>query len=108
MSWRKYPDHKSETKAVKQALKAVGYPDAKVGHGTGTAWGWLKIHVEVNRPKNCHCKERRTGFCLPCRNLWDEHRIRILRLASDVTGRDGEYDGNTNVYIDLIPEIERV
>ena len=34
-----------ETKAVKAALTAKGFEGVKVGHGTGTAYGWLHIHT---------------------------------------------------------------
>lgn len=40
----KFPDYKSETKAVKEALKKAGI-EAKVKHGRGTAWGWLEINM---------------------------------------------------------------
>jgi hypothetical protein len=44
VTWRKFPEHKSETKAVKEALKKAGI-EAEVKHGRGTAWGWLEINI---------------------------------------------------------------
>jgi hypothetical protein len=50
-SWRKFPDHKSEIKAVKEALRKAGI-EAEVGHGRGTAWGWLEINIGDPRMRN--------------------------------------------------------
>lgn len=36
ITWRNFPDHKSETKGVKEALKKAGI-EAEVKHGRGTA-----------------------------------------------------------------------
>jgi len=69
---RNHKTRREETQAVKAALKKAGIV-ARVGHGTGTARGWLKI---------------RPNF-VPSE---DENR-RIIRIAIDVTGRTGEYDG---------------
>ncbi|HUW68552.1 MAG TPA: hypothetical protein VMW20_11025, partial [Candidatus Nanoarchaeia archaeon] len=44
VTWRNFPDHKSETKAVKEALKKAGI-EAEVKHGRGNAWGWLEINI---------------------------------------------------------------
>jgi len=44
VSWRKFPDHKSETKAMKEALKKAGI-EAEVRHGRWTAWGWLETEL---------------------------------------------------------------
>ena len=35
---------KKETNAVKSALKKAGI-NARVGHGKGTTWGWLKVNI---------------------------------------------------------------
>jgi hypothetical protein len=41
-------DPKTETRAVKQALKTAGIPYNSVRHGRGTACGWLSIHLPAN------------------------------------------------------------
>ncbi len=100
--WRKQADHKSETKAVKDALLKAGIK-ARVGHGTGTAHSWLKIHLEaVDLPAHdpdpsvdirAHVPYR----CPRCSAL---HAIadRAEKIAQDVTGRHGEYGGCINVH----------
>lgn len=75
-TWRIHETHKEETKAVKAALKAAGI-NARVGHGKGTAWAWLKINVGEGN-----------GFLRP----------RVIKIAQAVTGRSGEHDGRINVY----------
>jgi len=62
-----------ETRAVKAALTAAGIQFRRVFHGTGTACTWLKI----------------AGID------WDQ-RDRVIRIAQEVTGRTGEYDGRIN------------
>ncbi len=75
-------ERKHETKAVKQALASNGFTGISVGHGTGTAWGWL--HIRINQ-LNCFSEANtRNG---------------ALRIAQRVTGRHGDYDGNINVYV---------
>ncbi len=68
-------ERKAETKVVKTALIKAGYADAKVGHGTGTAWGWIHIH--------CNPKPDQT---------WQEKYDDVIRIVQTVTGRHGEYD----------------
>jgi len=75
MSWRKHVTHAEETRAVKQALAEAGIK-AKVGHGTGTAWSWLEINLELN------------GSDCP------QLKRQALSIAKRVTGRHGEYDGD--------------
>lgn len=71
-------DRKAETRAVKQALKDAGIA-CRVRHGTGTAWGWLDIHM---------------GEVPYSREL--SHKVK--QIAQDITGRRGTYDGNINVH----------
>jgi len=40
-----YLTNKEETKLVKSALKTAGY-NARVGHGKGTAYGWIKVSIK--------------------------------------------------------------
>ncbi len=72
-------DRREETRAVKAALKKAGIT-ASVGHGKGTAWGWLHI-----RPNNYQG------------HIFGVSR-QIIKIAQEVTGRHGEYDGCINVY----------
>jgi len=38
-----------ETRAIKAALKAAGVPVKRVGHGTGTASGWIEVTLSCPR-----------------------------------------------------------
>jgi len=67
---------REETQKVKAALAAAGII-AKVSHGKGTAWGWLKVNVGTG---NGYLHEK------------------VLEITQEVTGRHGEYSGNINVY----------
>jgi hypothetical protein len=86
-------ERKEETKAVKEALAKAGIK-SRVGHGRGTAWGWLEINIGSN--PHAHASEEynhsRTD-CLAC--MWHEQNHRLaLSIAQDVTGRKGQYDGD--------------
>lgn len=74
-TWRRHPDHKTETAAVKAALRAAHIPFRKVGHGTGTAWAWLEIYL--GSPE-----------------AWNTYHLSALSVAKGVTGRRGDYDGD--------------
>ncbi|OHB90831.1 MAG: hypothetical protein A3D89_04235 [Planctomycetes bacterium RIFCSPHIGHO2_02_FULL_52_58] len=116
MNWRNQATHREETKVVKTALRSAGLPVARVGHGTGTAWGWLDI--ELARSPQAHIvitpdKERmervaaqaRYGndYFMPCINdclactTEREARQKAILIAQEVTGRSGEYDGEITV-----------
>ena len=115
MAWRNHETHREESNAVKNALAAEGIK-ARVGHGTGTAWGWLEIHtaapsvlhdttspgssviVQTDKPSRIgggHC----VGNCDGCAAV-RETSERINHIARTVTGRHGEYGGNINVYLE--------
>lgn len=72
---------KDEVRVVKKALAQYGIT-ASVKHGTGTASGWLKIKP-IKYPSNLNDWRKRDRF--------------ITKVAMDVTGRKGKYDGNINV-----------
>jgi len=110
MSWRKHESHKEETKAVKKALEQAGI-NAKVGHGSGTAWGWLEINIgsrlgkhHVIGDNNCVIeltKEEltkepvyRQHIQCPICQLQRELVSKVEKIAREVTGRNGEYGGN--------------
>jgi len=78
MSWRKHSTHREETRAVKKALIEEGIPVKKVGHGTGTAWAWLHIYLDPSDKMD----------------YYEE----VIRIAQEVTGRHGDYNGEINVY----------
>lgn len=85
--WRKHKTHAEETKAVKQALKKAGIPFLSVRHGSGTSWGWLKINIGPD-PDN-------ENLTYP--GEWRKRIDDVLRIAHEITGRHGEYDGQINV-----------
>jgi len=89
VTWRKFPDHKSETKAVKDALKKAGI-EAEVKHGRGTAWGWLEINIGDPGLRN-GLRQGPFGY-----QYTDEERLlhdTVLKIAKEVTGRRGDYNG---------------
>lgn len=71
-------NHRQETTAVKQALKAASIHYRRVGHGTGTAWTWMHIYLG---PSTTPAQEKLA-----------------LTMAQAATGRSGAYDGQINVY----------
>jgi hypothetical protein len=104
MAWRKQETHKEETKAVKAALVAAGLDVLKVGHGHGTAWGWL--HITLAKPLELACEQHGSyrnydqPGCPMCRAFAESMQAldrKAVRLAQEVTGRHGEYDGDINV-----------
>ena len=89
MSWRNHESHKEETKAVKKALTDIGIK-ASVTHGTGSAWGWLHINIGDPRNRDGLIKEE-------FGNRYTEKELelhkKVLKIAQEITGRHGEYDG---------------
>ncbi len=76
--WRNQKTHREETTAVKKALRGAGIRATKVGHGNGTAWGWLDIHLPAaSTPAT---------------------RAKALDVAQQVTGRTGDYNGRISIY----------
>lgn len=65
-------DKRTETKMVRAALIKANFRVRKVGHGTGTASGWLKIYLHPDE--------------------WPREREATF-LVQNLTGRHGEYDG---------------
>ena len=94
-------ERRQETKAVKRALKAADI-NAKVGHGKGTAWGWLYIEIGEGTQwrRDCHKGGLGSGFCGHCPRCVNRKVMGhiTLAIAQRVTGRSGEYDGNINIY----------
>ena len=74
---------------MKETLKK-GRIEAEVKHGRGTAWGWLEINIGDPRLRN----GLKQG---PFRSQYaDEERAlhdRVLKIAKDITGRRGDYNG---------------
>ena len=89
-------DRKAETKAVREALAKVGI-DARVGHGRGTAWGWLEVNVGAGQQFGEHEDPDRTlrcsSDCLRCHGL-KALTDTAMRIVLEVTGRGGHgYNG---------------
>ena len=101
---RNHHERREETKAVKIALKAAGI-NSRVGHGRGTAWGWLHVEVGTGASFGDHIEVDHYGCCQDRPNC---HRCQMLcrlddetlEIVKKVTGRDQprEYDGNINIY----------
>ena len=79
--WRNHSTHREETRAVKAALAEAGI-DAKVRHGTGTAWAWLEINIGKDPNINGNLTEE-----------WWDRQLVALWIAQDVTGRHGDNHG---------------
>lgn len=73
-------ERKAETKAVKAALIKSGYTEVRVGHGTGTAWGWLHIKCD-EKPEQS----------------WRDKNTDVERIAQQVSGRRGDYGGRISI-----------
>ena len=87
MAWRKQKTHREEVTAVKRALREAGIPFVSVRHGTGTAWAWLEINIGPDpNLKNWQFSEE-----------WRKRIDQTLRIAQEVTGRHGDYDGEINI-----------
>ena len=91
MAWRKQENHRKETSAVKKALADAGI-EAKVTHGTGTAWGWL--HINIGDPKQRNGLIQEEGIFT---HQYTEEEValhkKVLKIAQDTTCRHGDYDG---------------
>jgi nitrogen regulatory protein PII len=75
-------ERKLESRAVKQALVKAGFTGVTVTHGTGTAHCWLEIGVN----------------CDDNREAWNRTDREVIRIAMQVTGRHGDYDGRISVH----------
>lgn len=77
-------NRREETAVVKKALVTAGFDKGvvRVRHGTGTAWGWL--NVEVDMPSNMNYETcYTTAVC----------------VTQKATGRHGAYGGDINVTV---------
>ena len=97
--WRKHETHAAETTAVKRALRAAGLTVLKVGHGTGTSYGWLKASIAASSQDHLHLDDNPylCGHgCPACR----ENRAMTdlaYKVIAEETGRHGDYCGQTTV-----------
>jgi hypothetical protein len=91
-------DRKEETKIVKNALKQAGIK-ASVGHGAGTAWGWLEIRIEKLTEWGEHIINPETNDHRDCPYCKRRHAIgqQALQIALQVTGRHASYDGRISI-----------
>lgn len=91
---------REETVAVKRALVAAGFDknNLKVKHGTGTAWGWLKVYAEIHHKPECNC-EAMYRLCTPCNALWLDCYRRILEVAIKASGRSVFGDDRINIHL---------
>jgi hypothetical protein len=84
-----FPDHKSETKVVKEALKKDGI-EAEVKHDRGMAWGWLEINIGDPGWRN-GLKQGPFGSQYTDEDL--ALHDRVFKNAKDIKGRCGDYNG---------------
>lgn len=116
MSWRNHETHREETKAVKKALLDADLPVLTVGHGTGTAWSWLEVELDISdldhekiakdsiySVKESELIDRDPNFYYQCVSncsaceTWRQRRDEALRIIWKVTGRHGDYNGNVSI-----------
>jgi hypothetical protein len=81
---------REETTAVKRALVAAGFDNnnLRVRHGTGTAWGWLKIYVDIHILGPSH---------------WDDSYNRILEVAIKASGRNEYQAKRIGIHLNSVP-----
>lgn len=85
-----------ETEAAKQALLKAGVPVKGVRHGRGTARGWLYIWLGDPWHEISTQSGRCVDFCVGCEKRRDLERMAI-QIAQEVTGRNGDNDGQIMV-----------
>ncbi len=105
MSWRKFENHRQESKEVKKFLEGKGYQNVKAGHDRGTAWDWLRVKVSVSKPQGCYCilnQYGQTGRCDLCRAEYSRHYDWLNHEVMVFTGRTGDYGGRINYDINWI------
>ena len=100
MNWRIYQTHREETAAVKKHLQGQGYNVLKVNHHRGTAWGWLRVYVQISRPEDCYC-HKIDGNCNSCHEVWRKTYIDVGREVREITGRHGDHDGEILIKIEI-------
>ena len=84
-------NRQTETRSAKMALRALGFESASVKHGTGTAWGWLKVYIDIPHRPGCTCVIREDApreTCDECERLFRETRERIEAAVIKATGRN--------------------
>lgn len=107
---RKQTTRREETKAVKAALAAAGIP-AVVGHGRGTASGWIDVNIGDGAQYGPHedgCQQwtgREHADCLRCVAQAKAYKL-ARHIVGEVTGRNrhdadiqSDYFGTDNVSI---------
>ena len=99
-------DRKSEGPAVKRHLIAMGFNknNVRVTHGTGTAWGWLKVYVEIHHKPGCTCYYDGINpqkLCEECNNLWRDCYKRILELVIDGSMRNDCEAERIGIYLNF-------
>jgi hypothetical protein len=98
-------DRKEETRAVKKALVAAGYTTARVKHGTGTAWGWLKSYATLDHAPGCTCvikPDEYTDRCQACRDKWHRAFVEIQSITIKASGRTGYSAECVNVHLNVL------
>ncbi len=78
-------DHKQETKEVKKALKAAGYPVISVTRGRGTAWGWITTVIDDYESKIVNGK------------LVSQYS-EVYAIVKHAAGRDNRHDDRMTDY----------
>ena len=91
----------AENKIVKRRLIEEGFTVVRVSH---KGHGWLEIGIDIVKPGDCFCVDvpRNMGHCQKCQDAYFTTRTAIRQIAQDMTGRTGEYDGNTLIQIRLV------
>jgi hypothetical protein len=82
-----------ETTTVKRAVISGGFGNnnVRVKHGTGTAWGWLKVYADIHHKPECTCYINEYGVretSVDCAKWWRDVYDEIERIAIQASGRN--------------------
>jgi hypothetical protein len=72
----------TKAQEVKKALKGH-FQNLRCVNGKGTAWGWVELSFDIERPADCYCNERLTGYCPACSEKIREARQKVYKLIKD-------------------------
>jgi hypothetical protein len=100
-------DRKEETKLVKNALINAGFDNnsLRVKHGTGTAWGWLKVYADLHHLPDCTCKvyaDMPRETCQECGVFWRETYNKIENITIQASGRNKYQSECINIHLGFI------
>ena len=71
-------------RAIKKMLiNKTGNKSIKLKGGTGTAYGWIHINLDIVKPDACRCIPREWQNCRPCKDFRHETSNNVEKLIVD-------------------------